>query len=112
MQMDKLTIKSAEALQQAQRLAVELNHPEIRPLHLLVALSEQDEGVVGPVLQRLGADPRAVATAAREKLTGMGKVEGGSEPRFSRALGELLEKAEKAIKEFSTNSEEFAAAGG
>ncbi len=55
MQMDKLTMKSGEALQQAQRLAGKLKHPEIRPLHLLVSLCEQGEGVVSPVLQRIGA---------------------------------------------------------
>jgi ATP-dependent Clp protease ATP-binding subunit ClpB len=100
MQPDKLTIKSAEALQQAQRLAVEMKQPEIRPLHLLVALTEQDAGVVGPVLQRLGADPRAVATAARLKLAAMGQVSGGADPGMSRALSELLQQAEKALKEF------------
>ena len=100
MQMDRMTIKSADALQQAQRLATEMNHPEIRPLHLLVALAEQDEGVVGPVLQRIGADPKAVARTARESLGRIAAVSGGAQPGLSRNLGELLHKAEKSIKEF------------
>ncbi|NIM00127.1 MAG: ATP-dependent chaperone ClpB [Acidobacteria bacterium] len=100
MQMDKLTIKSGEALQRAQRLAVELKHPEVRPLHLLASLVEQDEGVVGPVLQRIGAEPRAVARAARERLSQVAQVSGGAQPGASRGLTELLDRAEKAIKEF------------
>jgi len=100
MQMDKLTIKSGEALQQAQRLAVEMKHPEIRPLHLLVSLVEQDEGVVGPVLQRIGADPRAVAQSARQRLGQIAQVTGGAQPNASRSLTELLDKAEQAMREF------------
>ncbi|MDH3590866.1 MAG: ATP-dependent chaperone ClpB [Planctomycetota bacterium] len=100
MQMDKLTIKSGEALQQAQRLAGELKHAEIRPLHLLVSLVEQDEGVVGPVLQRIGADPKTVARTTRERLAQLARVNGGAQPSASRNLTELLDKAEKALEEF------------
>ena len=100
MQMDKLTIKSGQALQQAQRLAVELKHPEIRPLHLLVSLSEQDEGVVGPVLQRIGADPKTVAQSARQRLRQIAQVTGGAQQSASRSLTELLDEAEKASQEF------------
>ncbi len=100
MQMDKLTIKSGQALQQAQRLAGEMKHPEIRPLHLLVSLVEQDEGVVGPVLQRIGADPRAVAQSARQRLGQIAQVTGGTQPNASRSLTELLDKAEQATREF------------
>ena len=65
MNSDQLTIKTREALQQAQQLATEQRHPEVRSLHLLVTLTRQAEGIVGPILQKLGADPRAVAAAAR-----------------------------------------------
>jgi len=100
MQMDKLTIKSGEALQQAQRLAQEMKHPEIRPLHLLVSLCEQGEGVVSPVLQRIGAEPRAVAQAARERLAKIAQVSGGAQAGASRNLTELLDRAEKTTAEF------------
>ncbi|MEE8411301.1 MAG: Clp protease N-terminal domain-containing protein, partial [Acidobacteriota bacterium] len=100
MQMDKLTIKSGQALQQAQRLAVEMKHSEVRPIHLLAALVEQDDGVVGPVLQRIGADPRTVAQGVRQRLGQIAQVTGGAQPSASRSLTELLDEAERAIREF------------
>src|SRR5215204_2467613 len=59
MQPDRFTIKSQEAVASAQRLASEGSNPEVAPPHLLLALLEQDEGVVVPVLQRLGVDAQA-----------------------------------------------------
>jgi ATP-dependent Clp protease ATP-binding subunit ClpB len=101
MQADRLTIKAREALQASRELAVSSRHAEITPLHLLTALCGQPEGIVVPLLQRLGADPRAVATAARERLAGFAAVDGGQEPRPSRALGELLERADGIAREFT-----------
>ena len=60
MQPDRFTIKSQEAVAAAQRLASEGSNPEVGPPHLLVALLEQDEGVVVPVLQRLGVDSQLI----------------------------------------------------
>jgi len=100
MRMDRFTIKAGEALQEAQRLATGALHPEIKPLHLLLALTRQDEGIVGPVLQRLGADPRAVAAAAQERLDAVGRVEGAVDVRASRELEQVLRDAEAAVKEF------------
>jgi ATP-dependent Clp protease ATP-binding subunit ClpB len=98
--MDRFTIKAGEALQEAQGLSTSLQHPEIRPLHLLLALTRQDEGIVGPVLQKLGADPRAVAAAAQERLDAIGRVEGAVDVRVSRELEQVLREAEAAVKEF------------
>ena len=53
--MDKFTVKAQEALQAAQSLADQHSHQAIEPEHLLRALLEQREGVVGPVLAKLGA---------------------------------------------------------
>jgi ATP-dependent Clp protease ATP-binding subunit ClpB len=100
MRGDKLTIKAGEALQQAHGLAESMGHPEIRPLHLLLALTRQGEGVVGPILQRLGADPRALAAAAEERLAAAGRVAGDADLRPSRALAELLKQAEEIRKGF------------
>jgi len=100
MQGDRFTIKARDALQEARRLASEGGHPEIRPLHLLLALTRQDEGIVGPILQRLGVDPRAVAAAAEQSLTSTARVEGDLDVRPSRALVRTLESAEKVAKEF------------
>src|SRR5262245_10920188 len=101
MNAERLTIKAREALQTAHRLASELGHAEVRPLHLLTALAAQSEGIVAPVLQRLGADPRAVAAAARERLGRAARVEGPATLRLSAALGEALVGAEAIAKELS-----------
>ena len=100
MRLDRLTLKAQEALQDAQQLATSQGHPEILPLHLLTTLVEQAEGIVGPILQRLGADPRAVAAAARERLSAIGKVQGDAQVGLSRGLQVLLEQSEKIAKEF------------
>ena len=86
MQSERFTIKAQEALQEARRTASASGHPEIRPLHLLLALTRQDEGIVGPVLQRLGADPRAVARPASERLASTARVEATPTCGPSRSL--------------------------
>ncbi len=60
MQPDRFTIKSQEAIQAAQKLADERRNPQTRPEHLLAVLLEQREGVVVPVLRKLGVDPATV----------------------------------------------------
>jgi ATP-dependent Clp protease ATP-binding subunit ClpB len=99
MRPDRLTLKTQEALQEADALARSLGHAEVRPLHLLVALCRQGEGIVAPILQRLGADPRAVAAAAEERLSAGPRVQGAFDVRPSRSLVELLEAAQGAARE-------------
>jgi len=100
MQAERFTIKAREALQAAHTLAAEAGHPEVRPLHLLAVLCDQPGGIVAPVLQRLGSDPRAVTAAARERLDAVARVEGQQDLRVSRSLGEILGVADKMTKEF------------
>ena len=67
----KLTTRSQEAFAAAQRLAVDRGQAALEPLHLLVALLEQADGIAGPLLQATGADPadvRAKADAALRRL--------------------------------------------
>ena len=61
MRLDKLTVKAQEAVQAAQSLADQNDHQAIEPEHLLLALLQQQEGVVGPLLAKLGARPEAVS---------------------------------------------------
>jgi ATP-dependent Clp protease ATP-binding subunit ClpB len=100
MRFDRLTLKAQEALQESQSLARSHGHPEVRPLHLVLALTRQPEGIVAPILEKLGADPRAVAAAAEVRLQSLPKVEGQPEIGLSRALQDVLEVAETAAKEF------------
>ena len=54
MQFDKFTIKSQEAIQESQSIAERSGHQEIKPEHLLGAILEQKDGVINPVLQKMG----------------------------------------------------------
>jgi len=100
MSVDRLTLKSQEALEQALRLATEGGHAEAGPLHLLASLARQGESIVAPVLQRLGADPRAIAAAAAERLAALPRVSGGADAPPSRALVQAIERARQAAAEF------------
>ena len=99
MRFDRLTLKAQEAVQQSQELARAQGHAEIRPLHLLLALTRQADGIVPPILQKLGADPRAVASAAEERLRTLPRVEGQEDVGLSRAAQEVLKTAESAAKD-------------
>ena len=62
-QPDRFTVKSQEAVAAAQRLAAEHRNPEVAPAHLLLALLDQEDGLVVPVLQKLGADVASIRAA-------------------------------------------------
>ncbi|HYY23665.1 MAG TPA: AAA family ATPase, partial [Thermoleophilaceae bacterium] len=100
MQADRFTVKSQEALAAAQRLAGARRNPEVVPNHLLVALLEQDGGIVAPVLRRANADPEAVRRRANEALDALPTVTGDSSapPALGRALIELLRRAEEEAR--------------
>ncbi|ANM31808.1 protein disaggregation chaperone [Acidobacteria bacterium Mor1] len=100
MRMERLTLKAQEALRGAQESATGRHHADIQPLHLLHALVTQDGGIVAPILQRLGTDPAAVATAAAEHLDGVAKVQGDVQVGASRALQYAMEEADKIAREF------------
>jgi ATP-dependent Clp protease ATP-binding subunit ClpB len=97
MQQDRFTIKSQEAVAGAQRLASEGGNAEVAPPHLLLALLEQDEGVVVPVLQRLGVDAENARSRAREAIEKLPKLSGNTVPdvRPSREFVWVLQQAEK-----------------
>src|SRR5262245_21551785 len=93
MRTDKLTIKSQEALAEAQSQASSRGHSEIQPAHLLRALLNQPEGSTIPVLQKLGVSIDALGSALEQVLARLPKVSGGAQPQISRNLSRLLEKA-------------------
>jgi ATP-dependent Clp protease ATP-binding subunit ClpB len=93
MRTDKLTIKSQEALAEAQSQAASRGHSEIQPAHVLRALLNQPEGSTVPVLQKLGVSIDALGSALEQALTRLPKVSGGAQPQISRNLSRALEKA-------------------
>ncbi len=95
MRFDRFTQKAQEAVMEAQSLAGEYNHPSIDPEHLLLALMQQEGGVVPAVLARMGADGALIqeslnqALAAKPRATG-----GGVQVGLSRETSALLEEAQ------------------
>ncbi len=93
MQLDKLTIKSQEAVQAAQRVADERRHPEVDVDHLAIALLDQPEGVVRPLLERLGVKADGLRAQLDQELARRPTVEGIAERYPSRGFREVLQQA-------------------
>jgi ATP-dependent Clp protease ATP-binding subunit ClpB len=108
MRLDKLTLKAQEALQAAQSRAAQDGHQAIEPEHLLSALLQQKEGVVPPLLAKLGARPDALARALETELERLPKVRGGSGQYLADRLGQALERAQseaERLKDEYTSTE-------
>src|SRR2546425_3049713 len=89
---DRLTEKTQEAIQQAQTVAQEAQHQEITPEHLLLALLQQQDGTVRPILQQVGVDPARVASDVKAQLDRLPKVY-GAETYLGSRLRRLLDAA-------------------
>lgn len=92
---EKLTEKSIEALNGAREIAKVRGNTEITQTHLLASLVAQDGGIVGSLLNKLGADKRtALELGIRRVLDALPKVSGSSsEPYMNNALSETIERA-------------------
>jgi ATP-dependent Clp protease ATP-binding subunit ClpB len=97
---DKLTLKGQEALQSAQTHAQENGNPQVAPEHLLFALIEQKEGVVLPILQKLGVNLQALAGDLAAAVAKLPKVQGQPEIYISPGLNKVLEDAFKEADQF------------
>jgi ATP-dependent Clp protease ATP-binding subunit ClpB len=94
MQLEKLTIKSQEALSEAQRLAREMSHQEMDGEHLLLALLGQSESLVPELLQKIGVPPAKLQSELERELSRRHKVEGGAEVYASPTLRKALDAAQ------------------
>jgi ATP-dependent Clp protease ATP-binding subunit ClpB len=98
---DKFTIKAQEAIQQATDVASRHGNPELVPLHVLAALVEDREGIVVPVLGKLGANPETIAAQALERIDRLPKVSGeGLQPHLSSTMQKVLDQAYKEADKF------------
>src|SRR2546425_6234802 len=97
---DKFTIKAQEALQATQDVAGRFGNQQLEPVHLLLALVEQPEGIVPAILTRLGVAPAAVAGEAQVLIESLPKVGGTVDHYLSPALKELLDRASKETEQF------------
>ena len=92
--LDKLTQKAQEALQQAQAVAEQNQGQVIFPLHLLIALAEEKEGIVRPVLAKCNVQPDAIVAEARRLVGNLPKTAGMQPGTYlSQPLNEVLERA-------------------
>src|ERR1022692_530339 len=98
---DKFTVKAQEAVQRANELASEHGNPELQPLHLLAALLEDKEGIVPPVLEKIGIGPQAVLSEVYRELEKLPKVSGSAaQATLSNEVNKLLEQAFKEASNF------------
>ncbi len=98
MRTDRFTERSQEALQQATRLAEEFGQPEVEPEHLLLALLDQPDGLVVPLLQRMEGNPAAIAQRLRTDL-GQRPRQTGAQPLASRELTSVLQTAGREMEQ-------------
>src|ERR1017187_6273837 len=98
---DKVPVKAQEAVQRANELASENGNPELQPLHLLAALLEDKEGIVPPVLEKIGIGPQAVLAEVYKGIEKLPKVSGSAaQATLSNEVNKLLEQAFKEAANF------------
>src|ERR1700675_1125638 len=93
---DKFLVKGQDSSQRATELASEHGTPEMAPVHLLAALVEDREGIVPPVLEKIGIGPQAVLSDVYKEIEKLPKVSGTSganQPSMSSQVNQLLEKS-------------------
>src|SRR5436305_2375288 len=92
--LDKLTQKAQEAVQQSQSIAEKSESRIMFPLHLLIALAEEKEGIVRPVLEKCGVHPDAIVAEARRLLVNLPKTAGMQPGMYlSQPMNQILERA-------------------
>src|SRR3989449_8801132 len=96
---DRLTVKAAEALQQAAALARSHGNPVVNDAHLFSALLDQEEGIVIPLLQKVGLNAAQLRAETQREIARFPKQSGTSvEPALSRELSAVLDRADAEAK--------------
>jgi ATP-dependent Clp protease ATP-binding subunit ClpB len=101
MALDKLTIKAQEALQAAQQLATAKQHQRLEPEHILLALLQQEEGLVGQTLEKAGLTPSRLQGPLEEALHRVPSVSGGGSLHLSDRANQLLIRAGEEAKQLT-----------
>ncbi len=94
MNIQKYTEKAQEAVIGAQSMADREGHPEITPEHLLLALVQQEGGIVPEILRKMNVDPAVIASAVLGELGKNPRAHGGSQPTLSARLRQVTSAAE------------------
>jgi ATP-dependent Clp protease ATP-binding subunit ClpB len=97
---DRLTVKSQEAVQAASGHAADNGNPEVLPLHLMAALLEDREGVVIPVLDKVGVPVKQLLSGVNAAIAKLPMVQGGGQPQMGAALQKVIEQGFKEAEGF------------
>src|SRR6266853_1003756 len=98
---ERLTVKAAEALQQASALARARGNPVINDAHLFLALLSQDDGIVVPLLQKAGLNVTQLSSETEREIDRFPRQSGGgttAEPTLSREVSRILDRADEEAK--------------
>jgi ATP-dependent Clp protease ATP-binding subunit ClpB len=98
---EKLTVKSQQAIQQAQERATELGNPEFQPVHLLLALVEDREGVIPSVLEKIGVPVERLEHELHQIEEKLPRVSGAAaQPGLSASLNKAMDQASREAADF------------
>src|SRR5438309_3240412 len=98
---DKFTVKAQEAVQRANELASEHGNPEVLPLHLLAALLEDKEGIVSPIMEKIGIGAQSVLSDLYQSMERLPKISGAAaQATLSQAANQLLDRAFREADNF------------
>jgi ATP-dependent Clp protease ATP-binding subunit ClpB len=103
MRLDKFTLRGQEAIQSAIELAERNQHQQVEPEHLLIAMLEQPEGIVRPILGKLGANVAVILNDTQAAVARLPRVQGGQQyfsPRQSQIFTAAQQQADKMQDEF------------
>jgi len=107
MRLDKFTIKAQEAILEAHSIAKKNDHQQVEPEHILLSLLDQSEGLVKPLLRKLGADPNLITGKLHKSVAKIPQVYGGGgggqayiSPRTEKILNDSLNEAARLKDEF------------
>ena len=92
---DKLTLKAQEAVAGAQSLAADNGNPQIDPLHLLAVLLSEKDGIIGPILDKIGVNRAQLDKIVQAELGHFPKTSGGAPPQLSQEMNKVLEAAQR-----------------
>jgi ATP-dependent Clp protease ATP-binding subunit ClpB len=102
--IDKCTLKTQEALHRAQELAEDGGHAQVDALHMLAGLLDEQEGIVRPILAKIGANVGQLEQMVTSELGHLPKITGGASPQLSQAGNKVLQQAQT---EADTMKDEF-----
>ena len=96
---EKLTIKGQEAVGRAQTLATQVGNPQIEALHLLASLMEETDGIVHPLLEKIGVNLQQLSSIVESEVDRLPKVSGGASPPVGQSLMQVLQGAQSEAEQ-------------